>query len=610
MRISDIIAGHAEQTPDAPAMLAPGRAALDYRRLWEQVERTAAALRVRGVGRGDRVAVVLPNGPEMAVAFLAVASCAACAPLNPAYRRQEFDFYLGDLGAKALIVAAGEDSPARDAAATLGIPMIELTPDGGAEAGVFTFSGGEQGGQAVFSEPDDIALVLHTSGTTSRPKIVPLTQANLCTSAENIRRTLALTPADRCLNVMPLFHIHGLLGALLSSLSAGAGVICTPGFSAAEFFSWLRDCQPTWYTAVPTMHQAILTRAGQGEHPDGCLLRFIRSSSASLPPPVMAELERLFDAPVVEAYGMTEAAHQMASNPLPPRPRKPGSVGPAAGPEVAIMDADGALLPAEEVGEVVIRGANVTGGYENNPAANASAFTGGWFRTGDQGYLDADGYLFLTGRLKEIINRGGEKIAPREVDEALLAHPAVAQAVAFALPHRQLGETVAAAVVLREGAVISEYELREFVAARLVDFKVPARVIFLPEIPKGPTGKLQRIGLAERLGLEPAGVDLAAAQAAYAPPRTPLETALADVWAQMLGIERVGIDDDFTALGGDSLQAMRLVSRLRETYQVEFSLLEFFGQPTIAGQAALILQRQAELLADDELERLLAEIEE
>jgi acyl-CoA synthetase (AMP-forming)/AMP-acid ligase II len=332
--------------------------------------------------------------------------------------------------------------------------------------------------------------------------MVALTQANLCASAENVARSLALEPGDRCLNVMPLFHIHGLVAAVLASLAAGGSVFCTPGFHALRFFSWLEESGATWYTAVPTIHQAVLDRAPRNsEILERVHLRLVRSSSAALAPQVMARLEEAFRAPVIEAYGMTEAAHQMASNPLPPRVRKPGSVGVAAGPEVAIMDADGKLLETGETGEVVIRGTNVTAGYLANPSANAQAFTGGWLRTGDQGFLDEDGYLRLTGRLKELINRGGEKISPREVDEALLDHPAVAQAVTFALPDEKLGEEVAAAIVLREGAASTENELRDFARARLAPFKVPRRIVFVPEIPKGATGKLQRIGLAEKLGL-------------------------------------------------------------------------------------------------------------
>ncbi len=487
------------------AITAVDRSPLTYAALRTLVADTVSALRRLGVDRNDRVAIVLPNGPEMAAAFVAVAAGATTAPLNPAYRDEEFRFYLEDLDAKALLVEAGSESPAIEVARDLDVPVYELDVAEGSPAGTFTIAAAGQGNGAAepdYAEPDDIALVLHTSGTTSRPKIVPLSQANICASASHIVETLTLTPEDRCTNIMPLFHIHGLIAAVLSSLAAGASIYCTPGFNALRVFGWFADAKPTWYTAVPTMHQAILARANRNRDIIAEMnLRFIRSSSSSLPPQVMAELEETFGCPVIESYGMTEAAHQMASNPLPPAARKPGSVGVAAGPDVAIMDEQNNLLAAGETGEVVIRGPNVTGGYENNPTANAEAFDNGWFRTGDQGVMDDEGYLRITGRLKEIINRGGEKISPREVDEVLLDHPAIAQAVTFAYPHDKLGEEVGAAIVLKEGAQAQDREIRDFVAKHLADFKVPRKVIFVDEIPKGATGKLQRIGLHEKLGL-------------------------------------------------------------------------------------------------------------
>jgi oxalate---CoA ligase len=487
------------------AISAPAGQPLNYAQLRTLVQSTLLSLNAAGIGRNDRVAIVLPNGPEMATSFIALASAATSAPLNPAYRADEFEFYLSDLNARALVVEQGSSSPAVAVAAKLGIAVIELKSAPEMGAGAFTLNlGGIKGPCALpgTAQPGDIALVLHTSGTTSRPKIVPLTQTNVCASAGNIATTARFTTEDRGLNVMPLFHIHGLIAGILAPLSRGGSVSCTPGFNALKFFAWMDDVKPSWYSAVPTMHQTIVSRAGNNadliaRNP----LRFIRSSSSSLPPQVLAELEAVFKAPVIEAYGMTEAAHQMASNPLPPGLRKPGTVGLAAGPEVAIMDADGALLPVGAIGEIVIHGANITPGYENNAKANAEAFTQGWFRTGDQGALDAEGYISITGRLKEIINRGGEKISPREVDEVLMDHPAVAQVVTFGLPHDKLGEEVAAVVVLREGGAATERELRDFAAKKLADYKVPRKILFMDEIPKGATGKLQRIGLAQKLGL-------------------------------------------------------------------------------------------------------------
>ena len=503
--LAELIAAH---PGDRIALAAPGRAPMAFGTLRKLADRTVASLNAFGIGRNDRVAAVLPNGPEMAAAFVAVGAGATVAPLNPAYREEEFRFYLEDLSARALVLAEDEAGPAAAAAVGLGIPLLRLVAEKEGPAGNFTLlaegAGAEGASVKGYAGAADTALVLHTSGTTSRPKIVPLSQANICASAEHIVRTLRLEPADRGINIMPLFHIHGLIANLLAPMRAGCSVYCTPGFDAFRAFEWFADANPTWYSAVPTMHQTILARARRNaEVTDALQLRFVRSSSASLPPQVMRELETLFRCPVIESYGMTEAAHQMASNPLPPAERRAGSVGLAAGPEVAVMDGAGRLLPAGETGEVVIRGPNVMAAYENNPEANEGAFADGWFRTGDQGAMDAAGYLTITGRLKEIINRGGEKISPREVDEALMDHAAVRQAVTFALPHRTLGEEVAAAIVLAEGADASDSELREFAGARLADFKVPRRIVFVDEIPKGATGKLQRIGLAEKLGLAP-----------------------------------------------------------------------------------------------------------
>ena len=493
----------------ATAIAAPGRAPLSYRGLRAQVDATLASLNALGVGRNDRVAIVLANGPEMAACYMACAAGTTSAPLNPSYRADEFEFYLSDLNAKVLIVERGSASPAIEVARKLGVRVVDLVVADGAPAGSFTLvtrdsptgitAATPSGG---YGEPDDVGMVLHTSGTTSRPKIVPLSVRNLCASAANISHTLQFTTVDIGLNIMPLFHIHGLIAGVLAPLSAGSQVFCTPGFNALKFFAWMDEAKPTWYTAVPTMHQAIVGRArGNAEvirrHP----LRFLRSSSSSMPPQVIRDVEEVFGAPLIEAYGMTEATHQMSSNPLPPRARKPGTVGLPAGPEVAIMGTEGQLLGADAVGEIVIRGPNVTSGYENNPKANEEGFLNGWFRTGDQGTRDADGYVSITGRLKEIINRGGEKVSPREIDDILMDHPAVAQVVCFGMPHPRLGEEVAAVVVLKEGVVATDRELQAFVSKRAADYKVPKKILFMDEIPKGATGKLQRIGLAQKLGL-------------------------------------------------------------------------------------------------------------
>ena len=582
----------AELFPEAPAILGVQRRPLSYQALLLHVEETVRTLNALGIGRGDRVAMVLPNGPEAATCFLSVTAVATSAPLNPAYSVAEMEFFLRDLAPKAIIVDVPNGSPAVTVARARGISVLQLTPLVKESAGLFRLEGGKppgRDGNLILAEPEDIALVLHTSGTTARPKIVPLSHRNICGSAKNIAASLSLTPRDRCLNVMPLFHIHGLVGAMLASLYIGASVVCTPGFNALYFFEWLAEFRPTWYTAVPTMHQGILGHAGRsGGNVSESSLRFIRSCSSALPPAVMRELESVFTVPVVEAYGMTEASHQMAINSLPPGIRKPGSVGLPSGCEIGIMDDHGAMLPAEQAGHVVIRGPSVTAGYADNPEANAKSFVHGWFHTGDQGRLDKDGYLFLTGRTREIINRGGEKISPREIDELLLQHPAVREAVAFAIPDALLGEDVAAAVVVKEQAAgvnagSMEAELQEFVAGRLAAFKVPRRIVIVTVLPKGPTGKLQRNRLAEALMSQLSPPPEPVERPRLAAPRNPTEDSLAAIWKTALKAEDIGIHDDFFRLGGDSAFGAQVISRIGQQFGIAVPMFRLFRTPTIAG---------------------------
>lgn len=575
--ISTLLQEQARTRPDSTAILAPGRLPLTYSALWEQAQRVAGSLRALGFASTTRVAVVMPNGPEMAVAFLGVAMCSTCVPLNPGSRESEFKFYLDDIGAQALIVGKDDPSPARACAREMGLKVIEIEALTSLAAGMFSIdaAAGDADQRSEWAASEDVALILHTSGTTARPKIVPLSHANLMTSAGNIARHLSLTPADRCLNVMPLFHIHGLVGALLSPLASGGSVVCAPGFNDRAFFDWIAEFEPSWYSAVPTIHQSVVAQGAlYREKAPRHRFRFIRSSSSSLPPATMKALEALMDAPVIEAYSMTEAAHQMTSNALPPGSRLAGSVGMAAGIDVAIMDSAGQQLEAGATGEIVIRGASVIRAYENNPQANASSFTDGWFRTGDQGRLDADGRLFISGRIKEIVNRGGEKVSPREVDDAMLEHPAVAQVAAFAVPHPSLGEDLAAAVVLRPGTKVTESELRQFLFSKLSEFKVPSRILFIDAIPKGPTGKVQRTTLHQTLG--------AALVKPFVEATTDLEIGLATAWAKVLGVPTVGVTDNFFALGGNSLGVLKLCLEMEQTTGIKFQLGDVFRTPTIA----------------------------
>jgi acyl-CoA synthetase (AMP-forming)/AMP-acid ligase II len=527
-----------------------------------------------GVARDNRVAVVLSNGPAMAIAFLATAIAGISAPLNPAYCESEFDFYLSDLNAQALIVQEGVDSPATRVASRRGIPMLTLSADRGLpdEFTIIRSDATLSSGNGPIPSPDDVALVLYTSGTTSRPKRVPLTHAKLSLSAHNVETSLVLKPTDRCLNIMPLFHVHGLVGVVLSTLVAGASVVLPPAFDSLSFFDWMKEFQPTWYSAVPAIHQAILANAKNHVATiQRSKLRLIRSASAPLPTRLMAELEGLFKVPVIEAYGMTEAAHQVASNPLPPIKRKPGSVGVATGVEIAIMSEDGTPLKQGEKGEVVLRGPSVVRFYDDNTEANEQAFRHGWFRTGDQGYLDSDGFLFITGRLKEVVNKGGEKIALQEVDAALLAHPGVYQAVAFAIPHPSLGEDIAAAVVVDEKT--TEATINQYLQGQLAEFKIPSRLVIVDEIPKSATGKIQRSGLADRFAARLAPKVVA--------PKSDLETRISDIYAEVLSLKEINAAENFFALGGDSLRAMQVIARVREVFNVNLSIATIFGKSTV-----------------------------
>ena len=468
-------------------------ARVSYQHLRDQVTAMANQFASLGIKRGDRVATSLPNGLPTIVSFLAASIAGTAAPLNPGYREDEVSFYLEDTNARILLCLPDEDAAAaRRAAQARGVPVYTLETD---SAGFVRITGAPQGKVAAAPSPDDVALVLHTSGSTGRPKRVPILHRNIAASSANIVTHYGLMPDDVSLCVMPLFHVHGLVASTLSTLLSGGTVAVPPKFNALSFWRTVRDTKTTWYSAVPTIHNLLLSRAGK-ERPAGAEgLRFVRSCSASLPAEMMDHIERVFGVAVIEAYGMTEAAHQMASNPKPPAARKAGSVGCGTGVRIGIMDDAGNLLATGERGEVVIKGPNVFSGYENNPEANERSFTNGWFRTGDQGFLDEDGYLRLTGRLKELINRGGEKIGPREIDEVLLSHPAVAEAVCFGVPHPAWGEEVVAAVVLRDST--TEADILSFCKERLAEFKRPKKIYITKEIPRTATGKIQRGAVAK-----------------------------------------------------------------------------------------------------------------
>ncbi len=576
----------AAQTPDAIALLAPGRSPLTFSGLLRRIEATELALNQYGIGPNEIVALAMPDGAEMAAAAIAVGRTRACAPLNPSFAVSECDYCLHSLMPAALMAPRGIESAATAAARALAIPILDVHTEPDAPAGSFDLNLRSNIRPARGRDGTGAAILLFTSATTGKPKLVPLSHANLNAICRNTNLAIQLSPEDRFLNMMPQFHLQAL-ASILVQWYAGGSVVCTQGFDPSGFRSWIVDFQPTWYTAGPTLHRSILTLLGRS--PLAHRLRFLRSIGAPMTPELILALEELIGVPVLEGYGLTETG-LATSNPLPPMRRKPGSVGVPFGTEVNILDSSGGALPADREGEIVLRGPAVTSGYLDPVDANAAAFINGWLRTGDLGRMDEDGYLYITGRLKEIINRGGEKIMPQEIDRALAAHPAVADAAAFAVPHATLGEDVMAGVVLRHGATVSELMLREFAAARIAHFKVPRRILFVEKIPKGSTGKTNRIALCEQLR---ATATAPGAMAEAAAESDDLIRGLTALWAEMLSVSAAGVHDNFFEMGGDSLMAATLVLRIEQRFGKKLPLDALFHAPTPAGIAHLLREPDA-----------------
>ncbi len=570
MTFYDVVKGHEM----GPALCGLGAQSLTFAALQELVDRRAGQLRAAGVGRSSRVAVVTPGVPDSVVALLSIMRCGIAFPLSAEHREVEFLNAIRFLKADYLLAGPALSHEAGAAARQAGIRLIDFSDGDGARSC-----------PGPPPSPDDVAIIMQTSGTTGQPKRVPLTHANLEASARYSRQSMQLGPADRFLCMARFHHITGI-SLVMASLSAGSATLCAQGLHAAAFFDSFDEFRPTWFWAAPPVLIELMPRAeARRELLRGSDLRFIRTGSAPLPPQALERLERAFGVPVLEGYGMTETAPLITSNPLPPARRKPGSVGISAGPEIQIADASGCPVPEGSEGEILVRGANVMSGYEDDLLANADSFFEGWFRTGDFGRLDEDGYLYFCGRRREMINRGGEKVWPREVEEALLAHPDVVEAVVFPLPHEVLSEDVGAAVVVN-ASVPSEGELRRFAAARLAQFKVPSRIAFVSEIPKGPGGKPRRHGMAEAFGFTASQRDVHPT-APFVGPSTPLEQQLADIWAKILRLDRVGVNDDFFALGGDSLAATATLTEVQQRLGCGNGLVErtgFFDAPTIASQ--------------------------
>lgn len=586
----EIVQGWSCQTPDAPALVAKDCLPLTYGALLELMNQFQQSVNDHGFGRNDRIAIVHPGGAEMAATIVGIWSCAAAVPLNPAYTVGEFAIYFRDLQVSVVLVDATMDSPARAAAKQLGLPVLEIVHKDKRVAGMVKLQKGTEGNVRLEgrAQLDDLATVLVTSGTTSHSKIVPLSHRNLWWKYLNSVQCLELTSEDRCLNLMPLFHGHGINSGFGIILWSGGSMIMLEQFDIDTFADYIQELEPTWYTGAFTFHHQILANAARLKPVlETSRVRFARSASGPLRAEVWQEIERKLPIPVLQAYSCTEVGN-IACNPRPPRKRKPGSVGLPVSDGVAVMDPDGHILPAGQRGEVVASGPYVFRGYENDPVASAAAFSGDWFRTGDEGMFDEDGYLFLTGRIKEIINRGGEKITPSEVEDALMRHPDVASAAVFPIPHVTLGEEVAAAVVLEKGAVLTDELLAQYLKKILTGFKLPRRIVFVDDIPKGASGKIQRRALATALGLDKIGAARQAKTIKDDRLPTPLEKKLQQLWAKTLGLDRVGLYDDFFLLGGDSLQAVDLFLAIEAELGRRLTRAVLFEAGTVAEMAARI----------------------
>lgn len=574
-----IIAAHARGTPHAPAILAPGRSALTYDALARGIARSAEALAAAGFGRGDRIALCIGAGPEHVVALLSVMSFATCVPVNPdtdaTALRRVFDRAHVD----AVIVSESTAPHVAAVASAVGIPMLLLDPLSGEAAGTFALRCERRATAAsARAHGDGIALVMHTSGSTGLPKIVPLTQRGEVGEALHRVAHWKFTARDCAICVAPPYTASALRRTLFPMFAAGGRVVCPSSLVPERLYAWLAEFEPTFYAAGPAVHQSLLDVVERLGGPPAHKLRFVISGTTALGRETHLRFEAALGVPLIQTYSMTEAGG-IAQNAVPPGVRRPGSVGLPGQGEVRVLDG-GRFVDAGEWGEIVVRGPNVFAGYEGDPELNARSFTGGWFRTGDLGYFDGDGYLYITGRVKELINRGGFKVSPAEVDAAFAGHPAVKDVATYGVPHPSLGEDVAAAVVLREGAAATEHDLRDFAFAALADYKVPTRVILVPAIPRTGPGKLRRAELP--------GIFAASARAAYDAPRDERERAVARVFEEVLHLPSVGRLDNFFALGGDSLRSQQVAARISDLFGCPLRGTTLFRRPTPALLAAEI----------------------
>ncbi len=587
----------ADQTPDAAALAGPGQSDLSYRDLYEIFDESRLVLAGNGIDRNDRVALVHSGGAEMAAAAIGISSLAAVAPFSPAMSAGEFYLHFQDKKIRALALESALPSAAREAAARLQIPVLDIVHDDPAIAGKIRLSG-QTGLPPVQPEnlcEEDMFVIFTTSGTTSYGKTVPLSHRLMLPRIRSMARSLDYSSTDRVLNIMPLFHTGGFSAGMMATLYSGGTFFAVKNNDVDALFRSLTTFRPTVIAGGYTVFHSIERKASEYVNEITAAkthLRLLRTGTGHLDQKIARRLESIFETPVLEAYGSAETSF-MACTGIPPAPRKDGSVGQPDRSRVFIVNSQGEPLPPLEKGEIAVTRQTAFDGYENNPAANREAFSQNWYHTGDEGYLDEDGFLFITGRIKEMINRGGVKIIPTEVDQAVLRHAMVREAVSFPLPHPTLGDDLALAVVAEPGQSLSEDSLRDFLKAQLVPNKIPSRILIVNAIPKGATGKAQRHKLADQLGLLPIE-HKGQTSPAMEPGALPANTALLQkIWQQILGHDDIGLDDNFFALGGDSLQAVDLFMQIEKELGRRLPRDVLFQAGTVREMARLIEEGEA-----------------
>jgi len=581
--IQQRIRRHVERRGGTPAVWFAPDQFCSYSQMNENATVISQALKSASGASSPRVCFPMPRGSSALYGFLGAIECGTCCPLDGKLRQNEFDEAYSVLLPDVVLSSEPQSIGVKVAAAAgIAIVIYEVSSDHG-NCRIIDVKPAKNVRRAdrlmTLTSGEAPAVLMRTSGTTAQPKLVGLTHANVLAATDTMRVAFELTESDVCITPMPLHHVHGLIAAALSALSAGSSIHCCETFSPRSFDQALRDYAPTWLTAAPALHIAMNDYyAGQNSTPSIRTLRCFRSSSAPLPPASIARLEGLYAAPLLETYGLTETASTLCSNRLPPGKRKPGSVGQAISADLKIVDPEGRELPAGQDGEVILKGPGVISEYVGTQPADA--FIDGYLRTGDIGRVDGDGYLYIVGRLKEVIKRGGHSVFPLEIDNALLDHPAVAEAVTFSIPHPTLGEDVLAAIVRKAGSVVLPSSIRESAAEVLSGYKVPTRILVVEAIPRNAIGKVMRRDVPSLLAKQLAPARIAATQ--------PTEQILLAIWLEIIQRDDIGITDNVFEFGADPLRAEMAAAKIDQRFGVRFSLKQIFAQPTVKEQAVLL----------------------